>query len=170
MPIVVSGVSSALGLIARQELARRPVILFAHPFVAGLIGAALGGLAIRHGWTETPGICMVVPALMLVPGPHLINGVYDVLENHVQPGVCRLGLATGILIATALGVALVAISLSPATLSTSPSGPCNSSTGVVRRRGASGSVRSTTRRGASCGCRSCAAWLVMVSAICLSIT
>jgi uncharacterized membrane protein YjjP (DUF1212 family) len=120
--IVVSGVSSALGLIARQELAGRPVILFAHPFVAGLIGAALGGLAIRQGWTETPGICMVVPALMLVPGPHLINGVYDVLENHVQPGVCRLGLATGILIATALGVVLGGfLTLGPATLSTSPS-------------------------------------------------
>ena len=120
--IVVSGVSSALGLIARQELAGRPVILFAHPFVAGLIGAALGGLAIRHGWTETPGICMVVPALMLVPGPHLINGVYDVLENHVLPGVCRLGLATGILIATALGVALGGfLTLGPAALSTSPS-------------------------------------------------
>jgi len=120
--IVVSGVSSALGLIARQELAGRPVILFAHPFVAGLIGAALGGLAIRYGWTETPGICMVVPALMLVPGPHLINGVYDVIENHVQPGICRLGLATGILIATALGVALGGfLTLGPAALSTSPS-------------------------------------------------
>jgi uncharacterized membrane protein YjjP (DUF1212 family) len=120
--IVVSGLSSAVGLIARQELARRPVILFAHPFVAGLIGAALGGLAIRQDWTETPGLCLIVPALMLVPGPHLINGVYDVLENHVQPGVCRLGLATGILIATALGVVLGGwLILGPATLSTSPS-------------------------------------------------
>jgi uncharacterized membrane protein YjjP (DUF1212 family) len=120
--IVVSGVSSALGLIARQELARRSVILFAHPFVAGLIGAALGSLAIRQGWTETPGLSLIVPALMLVPGPHLINGVYDVLENHVQPGVCRLGLATGILIATALGVVLGGwLILGPATLSTSPS-------------------------------------------------
>ena len=39
--IAVSGVASAVGLIARQELAKRPVILFAHPFAAGLIGAAL---------------------------------------------------------------------------------------------------------------------------------
>ena len=120
--IVVSGVSSAAGLIARQELARRSVILFAHPFVAGLIGAALGGLVIRQGWTETPGLSLIVPALMLVPGPHLINGVYDVLDNHVQPGVCRLGLATGILIATALGVVLGGfLTLGPATVSTSPS-------------------------------------------------
>ena len=120
--IAVSGVSSASGLIARQELAKQSVSLFAQPFAAGLIGAALGGLAIRLGWTETPGFCLIVPALMLVPGPHLINGVYDMLENHIQTGASRLGLATGVLIATALGVVLGGwLTLGPATLSTSPS-------------------------------------------------
>jgi uncharacterized membrane protein YjjP (DUF1212 family) len=120
--IAVSGVSSAVGLIARQELAGRSVVLFAHPFTAGLIGALLSGLAIRLGLTETPGLCLIVPALMLVPGPHLINGVHDMLDNHMQTGVCRLGLATSILIATALGVALGAwVTLGPSTVSTMPS-------------------------------------------------
>jgi uncharacterized membrane protein YjjP (DUF1212 family) len=120
--IAVSGVASALGLIARQELAKRSVILFAQPFVAGLIGAALGGLATGQGWTETPGFCLIVPALMLVPGPHLINGVHDMLENHMQTGVCRLGLASGIIVATALGVVLGGwLTLGPATVSTTPS-------------------------------------------------
>jgi uncharacterized membrane protein YjjP (DUF1212 family) len=120
--IAVSGASSALGLIARQELARRSVVLFAHPFAAGLIGAALGGLAIRLGWTATPGLCLIVPALMLVPGPHLINSVHDMLENHMQTGVCRLGLSIGILIATALGVVLGGwLILGAATVSTSSS-------------------------------------------------
>ena len=45
--IVVSGVCSALALLARQEVARRPVLVFTPPFAAGLVGAALGGLAIR---------------------------------------------------------------------------------------------------------------------------
>ncbi len=120
--IAVSGVSSALGLIARQELAKRSVILFAHPFLAGLIGAALGGLATRQGWTETPGFCLIVPALMLVPGPHLINGVHDMLENHMQTGVCRLALASGVIVATTLGVALGGwLTLGPASVSTAPS-------------------------------------------------
>jgi uncharacterized membrane protein YjjP (DUF1212 family) len=120
--VVVSGVSSSVGLIARQELARRPVILFAQPCAAGLIGAAIGGVAIRLGWTATPGFCLIVPALMLVPGPHLINSVYDLLDNHIQTGLCRLVLATGILIATALGVVLGGwLTLGPAMLSTSPS-------------------------------------------------
>jgi uncharacterized membrane protein YjjB (DUF3815 family) len=120
--IAVSGVSSALGLIARQELARLSVMLITQPFAAGLLGAVLGGLAVRQGWTATPGFCLIVPALMLVPGPHLINGVQDMLENHMQTGVCRLALAMGILIATALGVVLGGwLTLGPGTLSTSPS-------------------------------------------------
>jgi uncharacterized membrane protein YjjP (DUF1212 family) len=120
--IGVSGVSSALGLLARQDLARRSFILFASPFVAGLIGAVLGGVAIRLGWTATPGLCLVVPGLMLVPGPHLINGAHDMLENHMQPGLCRLQLATGILIAAALGIVLGGwLTLGPAALSTTPS-------------------------------------------------
>ena len=104
--MAVSGVASGLGLVARRELAKRTESIFVLPFTAGLIGAVFGGVAIRLGWTATPGLCLIVPALMLVPGPHLINSVYDVLENHVQTGLCRLALASGILVATALGVVL----------------------------------------------------------------
>ncbi|AMY10748.1 Inner membrane protein YjjP [Luteitalea pratensis] len=120
--VVASGVSSSVGLLARQVLARRPVILFAQPFAAGLIGAAIGGLAIRLAWTATPGFCLIVPALMLVPGPYLINSVYDMLDNHIPTGIYRLVLAMGILIATALGVVLGGWpTLGPATMLTLPS-------------------------------------------------
>lgn len=120
--IVVSGASSGVGLIVRQEIAKRSVILFAQPFAGGLVGAVLGGVAIRLGWTTTPGFCLIVPALMLVPGPHLINAAYDMFENHVQTGVCRLVLSLGILGATALGVVLGGwLVLGPAVLSTAPS-------------------------------------------------
>jgi uncharacterized membrane protein YjjB (DUF3815 family) len=67
-------------------------------------------------------LCLIVPALMLVPGPHLINSAHDMLENYMQTGLCRLGLAMGILMATALGVVLGGwLTLGPAALSTSPS-------------------------------------------------
>jgi uncharacterized membrane protein YjjB (DUF3815 family) len=101
--MVVSGVSSAVGVLARQELAKRHVTLFALPFSAAFIGSVFGGFAITMGWTETPGYCLMVPALMLVPGPHLINGLYDILENHIQTGLARLGLAVGILTSAAIG-------------------------------------------------------------------
>jgi uncharacterized membrane protein YjjB (DUF3815 family) len=43
---------------------------------------------------------------MLVPGPHLLNGLFDLVDNHVPMSVARLALATGILFASAAGIVL----------------------------------------------------------------
>jgi uncharacterized membrane protein YjjP (DUF1212 family) len=102
--IGVVGASTAAGVIARQMLVGRHVTLFAQPFIAGLIGALFGGVAIHLGWTTTPALCLVVPALMLVPGPHLIIGIEDLLDNHVPSAIGRLSLALGILLTAAFGV------------------------------------------------------------------
>jgi uncharacterized membrane protein YjjP (DUF1212 family) len=103
---VVAGLATGLGLLARQELARRHFSLLALPLTAALLGAVLGGLAIRLGSTQTPGLVLIVPALMLVPGPHLINGFLDLIDNHLPMSMARLGLAAGILLASALGIVL----------------------------------------------------------------
>jgi uncharacterized membrane protein YjjP (DUF1212 family) len=102
----VAGLATALGLIVRQELGRRHVCLLASPLVAAFIGAVLGGLAIRLGWTRSPDLVLIVPALMLVPGPHLINALLDLIDNFLPMTLSRLGLATGIVLASALGIIL----------------------------------------------------------------
>jgi len=104
--IAVVGVSTMIGLLARQELGRRHVTLLALPLTAAFIGAALGGIAIRLGWTQSPELVLVVPALMLVPGPHILNGLFDLIDNQLATGIPRLGLAIGILLASALGIVL----------------------------------------------------------------
>ena len=98
-----AAVSTGLGLPARQALHRRQYSVLAMPFAA-LIGGLLGGLAIRLGWTATPELALIVPALMLVPGPHLINGIFDLIDNFVPMSLARLTLASGILLANSLGV------------------------------------------------------------------
>jgi uncharacterized membrane protein YjjP (DUF1212 family) len=102
----VAGLATGLGLFVRQELGRRHWNLLALPLSAAFIGAVLGGLTIRLGWTRTAELVLIVPALMLVPGPHLINGVLDLIDNYLPMGVARLGLAVGILLACALGIVL----------------------------------------------------------------
>jgi uncharacterized membrane protein YjjP (DUF1212 family) len=102
----VAGVATGLGLLARQELGRRHFSLLGLPLAAALIGAVLGGLAIRLGWTASPELVLIVPALMLVPGPHLINGLLDLIDNYLPMALSRLGLALGILLASALGVVI----------------------------------------------------------------
>jgi uncharacterized membrane protein YjjP (DUF1212 family) len=102
----VSALATGLGLAARQELGGRHFSLLTLPLTAAFIGAVLGGLAIRLGWTATPELVLIVPALMLVPGPHLINGLLDLIDNYLPMSLARLGLATGILLASALGIVL----------------------------------------------------------------
>jgi uncharacterized membrane protein YjjP (DUF1212 family) len=122
--IIVSGIATGLGLIVRQQLAKRDLTLFAQPFAAGLIGAIFGGLAIRLEWTLTPGLCLIVPALMIVPGPHFINSVDDLLENHLRTSVFRLVLGMSIVFAGALGVILGGwLTLNAAPAGSGPSTP-----------------------------------------------
>ncbi len=104
--VIVAGVATSLGLVARQELGRRHVSLLTLPFAGGFVGAVLGGIAIRLGWTQTPGLALIVPSLMLVPGPHLINGLLDLIDNYVPMSIARLAWGASILVAIALGVVL----------------------------------------------------------------
>lgn len=103
---LVAGGAAALGLLARQALGRRQSNLLVLPLTAAFIGALLGGLAIRLGWTQTTELVLLVPALMLVPGPHLINGLLDLIDNFVPMSLARIGLAVSILLASAAGIIL----------------------------------------------------------------
>jgi uncharacterized membrane protein YjjP (DUF1212 family) len=102
----VAGLATALGLAARQELARRQASLLTLPLTAAFLGTVLGGVAVRLEWTQTPGLALIVPSLMLVPGPHLINGLLDLIDNYVPMSLARSGLAIGVLLASALGIVL----------------------------------------------------------------
>jgi uncharacterized membrane protein YjjB (DUF3815 family) len=120
--VATAGLATALGLVARQELGRRHFSLLVLPLTASFIGAILGGLAIRQGWTHTPLLVLVVPALMVVPGPHLINALLDLLDNYVPMALARLGLATGILLASAAGILLGAELIVPDLVATEQTG------------------------------------------------
>jgi uncharacterized membrane protein YjjP (DUF1212 family) len=102
----IAGLATALGLIARQQLHRWNSKLLTLPLTAAFIGAALGGIAIRLGWTASSALALVVPSLMLIPGPHLINSLLDLIENYLPMSVARFALATGIIIASALGIVM----------------------------------------------------------------
>ena len=104
--VLIAGLSTAMGLAVRQWLGRQKYNLLTLPLAAAFIGAVLGGLAIRLGWTQSPGLVLMVPSLMLVPGPHLINGLLDVVDNFMPMGIARLGLALSILLACALGIVI----------------------------------------------------------------
>lgn len=73
-------------------------------FSAALLAGILGGLGVLSGLSRTPSLCLVAPAMVLVPGVPLINGVQDMIRNHVTLGVSRLGFATLVTVAIGLGL------------------------------------------------------------------
>jgi uncharacterized membrane protein YjjP (DUF1212 family) len=106
LTVLVVAVSAALGGLLRRGLGRIGIGIltqaFAAAFVAGLIGVAAAHLGVE----DALGLVVLCPAMVLVPGPHLLNGALDLLALRMSLGVARLGYAGLILVAIASGLIL----------------------------------------------------------------
>ena len=99
-----AGVAGAVATGVRLELGRRRVNPVLVAFVAALTGGVVGSAGVALGMSRTPSLCLVAPAMILVPGVPLINGIQDMIRNHVTMGVSRLGFAATLVLAVALGL------------------------------------------------------------------
>ena len=54
--------------------------------------------------SDMAALCFVAPGMIIVPGVPFVNGVQDMIKNHMAIGISRLGLATMITLAIALGL------------------------------------------------------------------
>ena len=55
---------------------------------------------------DATGLVVLCPAMVLVPGPHILNGALDLLSLRVSLGLARLGYAALVLTAIAAGLIL----------------------------------------------------------------
>jgi uncharacterized membrane protein YjjP (DUF1212 family) len=101
---VVAGVAGALATWPRLELGARRANPVLAAFAVALLGGVIGGIGVRLGATASPALCLVAPCMVLVPGVPLINGVRDLIRNHVTLGLSRLGFAGLVVSAIALGL------------------------------------------------------------------
>ena len=69
-----------------------------------MTGGVVGSAGVALGMSRTPSLCLVAPAMILVPGVPLINGIEDMIRNHVTMGLSRLGFAATLVFAVALGL------------------------------------------------------------------
>jgi uncharacterized membrane protein YjjP (DUF1212 family) len=103
-------VSAAAGAILRRKLAQHSTNLFLQPFLASLLAGVIGALAVRYQLSSTLRLVAVCPCMILVPGPHVLNGALDLLRGRVDLGVARLiyaglvvaAISTGLLLGLAL--------------------------------------------------------------------
>lgn len=119
----ITGFATSISVILRQELAKIKLNQFLIIFLAAFVGSFIAEIAAKLGWTTTPDICLLVPSMMLVPGVHLINGVLDLVANHILMGIARLALSLVILSSITFGLLFSAIITETTVTITSSSPP-----------------------------------------------
>lgn len=107
--------SAATGALLRRHLAQYSANVFVQPFCAALLAGIIGGMAVRYQLSSSLRLVAVCPCLVLVPGPHILNGAMDLIRGRVSLGAARLLYAGLVIVAISmgllLGLALLGVSL-----------------------------------------------------------
>src|SRR5262245_60785862 len=107
--------SAGTGALLRRCVSRYSGNIFLQPFSAALLAGIIGGLAVRFDFSSTLRLVSVCPCVILVPGPHVLNGALDLMSGRIHLGANRLiyagvevlAISRGLL----LGRALLGVSL-----------------------------------------------------------
>lgn len=118
-PVAVIVVSAAIGALLRRGLARLGASNFWQVGAAALVAGLLGAAAVHAGLSSDLRLAVLCPCLILVPGPHLLNGSFDLVASRIPLGLARLTFAAVTLLATGAGV-LAGLTLGGAELVTDP--------------------------------------------------
>jgi uncharacterized membrane protein YjjP (DUF1212 family) len=113
--------SAAAGAILRRALARYSTNIFLQPFSAALVAGVIGALAVRYELSSSLRLVAVCPCMVLVPGPHFLNGMLDVIRGRMNLGAARLIYAVLVVVAISIGL-LVGLSLLGVSLPVDPAG------------------------------------------------
>jgi uncharacterized membrane protein YjjP (DUF1212 family) len=104
--LALIAVSAALCACLRRWLALTSRNLFAQPLCAALLAGFVGTLAVRWHVGTTLHLVAVCPCMILVPGPHFLNGAIDLIRGRIALGAARLGYAGLIVIMICAGLLL----------------------------------------------------------------
>jgi uncharacterized membrane protein YjjP (DUF1212 family) len=106
LAVVVIALSAAAGGYLRRWLGRKSHNPFVQPFSAALLAGAVGALASYLRLDETQRLVAVCPCMVLVPGPHILNGALDLARAQIPLGAARIGYALLIVLMICAGLLL----------------------------------------------------------------
>ena len=99
-------VSAGAGGLLRRSIAKVSTNIFIQPFCAALLAGLIGGLAVRYQLSTALRLVTVCPCMVLVPGPHILNGTIDLISGRIHLGSARLIYAGLVVIAISIGLLL----------------------------------------------------------------
>ena len=107
--------SAGMGGLLRRWLATLGSNPFAQPLCAAAVAGAIGAIATRLHLPDTQLFIALCPCMVLVPGPHILNGAFDLAHTRVALGIERLTYAGLIVLMICAGL-LMALAVCGATL------------------------------------------------------
>lgn len=114
-------VSAAARAILRRVLARYTTNVFLQPFSAAVVAGVVGALAVRYHLSSSLRLVAVCLCTVLVPGPHFLNSMLDLIRGRVNLGAARLFYVVLIVVAISTGL-LLGLALFGASLPVDPGG------------------------------------------------
>ncbi len=98
--------SAAAGAVLRRTLAQYSTNTLLQPLCAALLAGIIGALAVRYHLSSSLRLVAVCPCMILVPGPHVLNGTMDLGAARVSLGASRLVYAGLVILAISAGLLL----------------------------------------------------------------
>jgi uncharacterized membrane protein YjjP (DUF1212 family) len=112
-------VSALVGGVARRAIGHYTTNVFLQPFCAALIAGVIGAAAVHLRLSASLRLAAISPCMVLVPGPHFLNGAIDAYRGRVALGGARMLYALLIVAAITTGL-LVGLSLLGVSLPVDP--------------------------------------------------
>jgi uncharacterized membrane protein YjjP (DUF1212 family) len=120
-PMLLIFVSAGAGGFLRRALGQLTANEFIQPFCAAILAGLIGALAVRYNLSSSLRLVAVCPCMVLVPGPHFLNGALDLIGGRIHLGAARLLYAILIVVAISTGL-LLGLSLLGGSLPVDPPG------------------------------------------------
>jgi uncharacterized membrane protein YjjB (DUF3815 family) len=98
--------SAGVGACVRRWLAAKSKNLFVQPFCAAFLAGIVGAVAVHLQLSSVLRLVAVCPCMVLVPGPHLLNGALDLARARLTPGIARISYASLITLMICTGLVL----------------------------------------------------------------
>jgi uncharacterized membrane protein YjjP (DUF1212 family) len=104
--VALIAASAAVGAVLRRTLAQYSTNPLLQPLCAALLAGIIGALAVRYQLSSSLRLVAVCPCMILVPGPHVLNGMMDLAAARVHLGASRLIYAGLVILAISAGLLL----------------------------------------------------------------